>query len=95
LPNVALNDVRLLEIGIVGVQNQRLALIKLAQEGARVAPVPPLGHARGVGYGFASLWIEVDLEVVSTELPKVKGFVLHLISAKVLRRYGLSAYQKR
>ena len=45
-PELALNDVGLLEIGVRGVEDQRLATAKLMVEDPGQARVPPFGQPR-------------------------------------------------
>ncbi len=84
--HLAGDDVVLLEIGVRGVQHERLAPSKLVPKKAFEARVPALGETRCDLDASPLAWIEVDVEVLGLEHLKVESSVLNLVLAEVLRR---------
>ena len=84
LADEAREGVGLLEIGMVGVQDDRLGPLELVLEGASQPLVPALGHAGGVLDGDCSLVVVVDVEVGGLHDPEIEGVVLHLVPPEVL-----------
>ena len=82
---LASQGVGLLEVRLVGVQDERFPLAEPVVEEALVAVVPPLGHAAGVperrvGHGF----VAVEVEVLALQDPPVEALVLDLVATEVL-----------
>jgi hypothetical protein len=91
LSQLPAHGIGLLKIGAVSVEDQRLFLLKLSEEGPGVAIVPPLRHPGRILNGLLLLRVEVNLKLVRLEGAEVKLFVLDLILPKVLgrrRSYG-------
>src|SRR5688500_8560677 len=81
----AADDVRLFEVGVRGIQYERLTRAHLVLEDARQSCVPPLGHAADAGGSLALFLVEIDVEVVGLEHLEFEIFVLHLVPTEVLR----------
>src|SRR5690606_35829376 len=77
--------VRLLKLGMAGVEDQRLALVELMVEDARKAGVPAFGHARRFAAGRLLLGVVVDVEVRRLQHAEVEPLVLHLVAPEILR----------
>ena len=91
------HHVRLLEVGVVGVEDERLS-IKRVPEGVRVPRVPSLRHARRIVDDQRLRRIEEIVEVLRLEdLPR-EGLVLNLVAPEVLlglRRNGRNERRQR
>src|SRR5205823_14077364 len=81
---VFVDDVRLFEIGVIGVEDQRLA-VKRVPEGVRVARVPPLSHSRVVVDDERLRRIEEVVEVIGAENLPVELLILDLVAPEILR----------
>ena len=88
------SDVRLLEIRLRGVQDDRLPALELVVQDAGQAGVPPLGHARGVQGRRPLGRIVVDLEVLGLDDLEIEGLVLDLVLSEVLRCQRRRAEQR-
>ncbi len=88
LADEAADGVRLLEVRVVGVEEDGLLVAERVQVGAAVALVPALGHPSGVADGLLGLGVVVDLEVLGLERPELEAVVLHLVAPEVLRLGG-------
>ena len=84
LCQILVDDVRLLEIGVIGVEDQRLA-VKRVPEGVRVARVPPLSHSRVVVDDERLRRIEEVVEVIGAENLPVELLILDLVAPEILR----------
>ena len=78
------DDVRLLEVRMVGVEHDRLSIEGVA-EAVRVSRVPSLGEAAGVMDDQALGGIEVQVEVRRPYDPEVELLVLDLVATEILR----------
>ena len=92
--DLAPDDVRLLEVGAGGVQDDGLAALELVVQHARQPGVGPLRHARGVERGGVLLLVEIHLEVLGLDDLEVEGPVLDLVLPEVLRRERRRAAQR-
>ena len=88
------DDVRLLEVRMVGVEDERLA-VERVPEGVRVARVPALRHARRVVDDQRLGRIEEVVEVIRLEDFPGEGLVLDLVAAEVLLGLGWSGRKER
>ena len=77
-------DVGLPEVRVVGVEDDRLALVELVLQDGREAVVPALGHPRHVARGLVHALVVVDVEVLGLEDPEVEVVVADLVAAEVL-----------
>ncbi len=85
-------DVRLPEVGIVGVKDDRFLLLEAVVEDLRVAVVPPLRHAGGIADRPLLFRIEMKDEVLRLERAELEILVLDLVATEVLRvRVGRKA----
>jgi len=84
-PDGTANSIGLLEVRIVGIENDGLALVELAQEGPAVALVPPLGHARGILHRLPFFGVQIEFEMVRFERLELEVVVLHLVATEILR----------
>ena len=75
--------VRLLEIRMVRVEDDRLALAELVIEHPRQAGVPALGEAADHLRAGRTLLVVVDVEVLRLEHLEVERLVNHLVSAEI------------
>ncbi len=82
----AADDIGLLEVRLVGVEDDRLSRFQLVVEQLGVAFVPSFGHATAVRCRFQLLGIVVNFEVFGLERLELKTLVLDFVSAEVLRR---------
>ena len=80
--------VGLLEIGVRGVGNDRLALVELVIERPRQLGVGHLRHPRDVQRRLALRGIVVHVEVLGLDDLEVEPAVLDLVAAEILRRQG-------
>ncbi len=80
--------IRLLKIGVVGIQNDRLGPFELMLKYARESLVPPLSHTRRVLDRFALFRIEMDVVVRGLEDLEVERLILDLVPPEVLSGYG-------
>src|SRR6185437_2769739 len=87
------DDVRLLEVRLVGVEDQLLA-IEGVPEGVRVARVPPLGHPGGVSHGRRFGRIEKVVEVIRLEDAPVEILVLDFVAPEVVLGAGRRGKRK-
>jgi len=78
------NRVRLLEVGVTGVEDQRLAASQLMVEDLREPRVPPLGEPAGLRGRLALSRVVVDVEVRRLEKLEGKARVLDLVAPEVL-----------
>ena len=83
---LALNRVGLLEVGMRGVEHERLPPAQLVAEHAAEPRVPAFGHPRGDVDPFARARVEVDVEVLGLQDLKIELLVLDLVASEVLRR---------
>ena len=81
----ATDDVRLLEVGVVRVEDDGLLRERVRQP-VRESRVPPFGHAGGVGGRQRLRGIPVNVEVVRAKDPEIEGLVLDLVASEVLSR---------
>ena len=81
------DDVRLLEVRMIGVEDERLA-VERVPERVRVARVPALGHARRVVDDQRLRRIEEIVEVIRLEDFPVEALVLNLVPPEVLLGLG-------
>ena len=88
------DDVRLLEVRMVGVEDERLAVERVT-EGVRVARVPALRHARRVVDDQRLGRIEEVVEVIRLEDLPGKGLVLDLVPPEVLLGLGWNGRNER
>lgn len=89
------NRVGLLEIRLVGVDQNRLLLLERIAEGPGESLVPPLGHPTEVTHDPLSLpFVEVDVEVGRVEDAEVEIVALDLVAAEVLTGPGNREGQK-
>ena len=79
------DDVRLLEVRLVGVEHDRLARAQRMVEQRRESRVPPLEHPRGVLRRRLLGGVVVDVEVRRAQDFELELLVLHLVAAEVLR----------
>ena len=78
------SDVRLLEVGVRGVEHQRDARVDLMVQHAAEPRVGALGHQRGVVHrGFGPL-VVVDVEVLGPEDAPAEVLVLDLVLTEEL-----------
>ena len=78
------DDVRLLEVGLRRVENDRLPALELVMQDPGQPGVGTLRHARGVEGADALVGIIVDVEVLGLNRLEVEVAVLHLVLAEVL-----------
>src|SRR5690606_29406962 len=78
-----LDDVRLLEVRVIGVEDQR-PLLEGELHDSREALVPPLGRPGHVERGERFGGVVVDVEVRRVEDLPVELLVLHLVASEVL-----------
>src|SRR5690606_23973826 len=78
------DDVRLLEVRVCSVEDERLAILEGMVEEVRETRIPPLRHPRRVPDCDLLLRIVVDIEVVALKDAEVEGAVLDLVAAEVL-----------
>ena len=95
LTDVAADRVGLLEVRLRGVQDDRLAALKLVVQDAGEARVPPLRHACCVERRRALGRIVIDLEVIGLDDLEVEGPVLDLVLPEVLRRQRRRARERQ
>ena len=81
------DHVRLLEVGMVGVEDHRLP-VEGVTEAVRVSRVPSLGESAGVVHDERLGRIEVQIEVRRPQEAEVELLVLHLVATEVLRCHG-------
>src|SRR5262245_7044355 len=81
---IALNGVGLLEVGVRGVQHQRLTASKLMGEQFLETCVPALGQPRCEIDPVLPGWIVVDVEVFGFQNTKIEFLVLDLVLPEVL-----------
>ena len=79
------DDVRLLEIGLIGVEDQGLP-VKRVPEGVRVPGKPSLGHPSRVAHEERFGRVEKIVEVLGFDDPPVEGLVLDLVAPEVALR---------
>ena len=84
LPHRPGENVGLLEIGVIGVENQRTWLPDVVLEDPGDALIPPLRHPGAVLDRDRCFRIEVDLVVRRRQNVKVERFVLDLVPPEVL-----------
>jgi hypothetical protein len=84
LADQAPGDRRLLEVRLVGVEDQRLPLGELASEDQGEPVVPALRHAGGLLDGCLLFGIEVDVEVLRLEDLPFEPLIDDLVAAEVL-----------
>ena len=77
--------VGLLEVGMRGVENERLPGADLVVHDPREPGVPALRHAAGHQGGLPFLLVKVDVEVLGTDDLPVERIVLDLVPPEVLR----------
>ena len=70
---------------MVGVEDDRLALLELVLERAREPLVPTLSHPGRVLYGLGFLGVEVPVEVIGLEDPELEVVELDLVSPELSR----------
>src|SRR5690606_11224182 len=80
--------VRLLEVRVVRVHDQRLRALELVLERPREALVPALRHARDVRDRLLLRRIEIEVPVRELEDAEVEVLVLDLVATEVLRGRG-------
>ncbi len=83
------DDVRLLEIGLRGVQDDRLAALELVMQDARQTAIRAFRHACRVERAAPLIRVVVDVEVFGLNRLEVEVLVLHLVLAEVLRSQRL------
>ena len=74
----------LLEVGRIGIQDERLAPPELVLEKLGQALVPPLGHTGRLLCGRLHLRIVVDIKMLGLEHLEVEAVVLHLVLPEIL-----------
>jgi hypothetical protein len=85
--------VRLLEVGLVGVHDDRLAVFEIVLEHAAQARVPALGHPGGIGdQRVVFRLVRVEVEALGLQHVPVELLVLDLVAAEVL---GLGGHGER
>ncbi len=84
----AFHDVGLLEMGMSGVEDERLASGQLMIEDACEARVPALGNTRGFAGGLCLLRVEMDVEVLRLEHLELERLILNFVLAEILRGRG-------
>ena len=84
LAELARDGVGLLEIGMAGVEDERLPAVELVVEHAREPLVPALGHPTRLLGGFLLRLVVVDVEVLGPQHLEVERPVLDLVTAEVL-----------
>ena len=77
------DDVRLLEVRLVGVEHDGLAVERVA-EAVRMARIPALGHAPRIVHDERLGGIEIQVEVRRPHDAEVELLVLDLVAAEVL-----------
>ena len=87
-PDLATNDVGLLELDVRAVEDQRLAAAQFVLKQALEPRMPALGKARGDFHSRFLAWIEIDIEVLGLQDLEIEGSILNLVVAEVLRRRG-------
>jgi hypothetical protein len=88
LAGLVRQDVGLLEVGMIGVEDQRLAILQLVIEDARDPRVPALRHAGRLLGGAALRLVEIDVEVLGAHDLEAERLVLDLVAAEILRGRG-------
>jgi hypothetical protein len=83
-PEGLLRHVRLLKVGVVGVEDDRLLVVEAVEEDLRVTLVPALGHPGRVAHRRLLHGVVVEFEVLGLQHLEVKGLVLHPVFAEVL-----------
>src|SRR6185503_9504230 len=83
LGELILDDVRLLEVGVIGVEDQRLAVEGMPERLAESA-IPALSHPAGIVDDERFGRIEVVIEVVRADDLPVKSLVLDFVAPEVL-----------
>ena len=91
----AADDVGLLEVGVRGVEDERLARAHLVLEDAREARVPALGHAADARGVLALFFVEIDVEVLGLEHLELEFLVLDLVAPEILRLGGRCGRQEQ
>src|ERR1700712_4172684 len=66
------NDVRLLEVRMISVEDQRFSIERMPER-IRMACIPTLGHAAGVAYHQRFRWIKEIVEMLRLENFPVEG----------------------
>jgi hypothetical protein len=77
------DDVRLLEIGVVGVEDQRLSIERVTKR-VRMPRVPALGHSTGVANDRRLRPVEEVIEVLRLQDFPVEAFVLDFVASKIV-----------
>ncbi len=75
---------RLLEVRVIGVEDDRLPSAQLVVEDPGQPGVPALCHTSRLFDGFAGLGIVVDVKVLGLEHLKVEILVLNLVPTEIL-----------
>ena len=84
LAELSEDGIGLLEVGVAGVQDQRLATLELVIQQAADASIPALRHAAGFPDDALHLGVVVDVEVLGLEDLGIEGLVLNLVATEVL-----------
>ena len=79
------HDVRLRELRVAAVEDDRLAFAELVMERGREAIVPTLGHSCSVQRRGVLRGVVVDIEVRRDEHPEVEVVVVDLVATERLR----------
>ena len=90
-PLADVGDVGLPEVRVIGVEDDRLALVELVVQHGREAGVPALGHARDVARSLLFLDVVVDVEVLGFEHLEVEVVVPDLVAAEL----GLGRHRRQ
>ena len=80
----AAGDVRLLEVGMVGLDNHRLRDLEVRTEDGYETRVPSLQHDTRIDRRTFLRRIVIDLEMTRSEHLKIEMLVVDLISAEIL-----------
>ena len=84
LAHRAREDIRLLEVGMIGVEDERARIPDVVLEDPGDPLIPPLGHPGTVLGGDSRFRIEVNIVVWRRQDVEVEGLVLDLVSSEVL-----------
>ena len=78
------DDVRLLEVGMRGIEHQRLSALDVVVEHLRETRVPTLGQPADACSRPTFFVVEVDVKVFSLQQFEFELFVLNFVAAEVL-----------
>ena len=88
LAHLAFEDVGLLEVGVAGVEDDRLPELQLVVEDLRQPRIPTLRHLGRLLHGLALLGVVVDVEVGRLQHLILERAVADLVPPEVLRLGG-------